>query len=442
LTEDCAFEQGSMIANGRYRIDKVLGRGGMGVVYLALDNRLNRSVAIKVISSALSRQPDLIARFEREAKVMASLNHPNIVQIHDYGDHEGRLFLIMEHVEGTSLDELFRQGGRLNPDTAIRLIRDLLFGLSHAHARGIIHRDLKPSNLIVFGDPQSIKIADFGIAKILRGETGGNSLTVGEGMLGTPYYMAPEQRINPSAADARADIYAAGVVLYEMLVGRVPHGIPQRPSEVLSLSPGMDEVIFKALSDLPERRYGSAGEFSEALLGCLVGPASPTPQPSVTKTVPLPKKRLMAVIVLTLVLTVLSWFGGIKHLIALSAKIRGYSSTVVLEHLKSPPWAPSHPDWAEFVGTAWLAEIFFSGLCCLNCILVLFGMKPSRPIAARAMLGYLLIVCTVLGVWIDQSRSLSQDAQSVLIAALLILIPFFFFLKTHPSLRPGDKPST
>ena len=220
----------------------LLGQGGMGAVYRGRDPDLDRQVAIKVI---LDRTPDFVGRFRREAQAIARLAHPSIVQIYDFGlDDEGNPYFVMELVDGTPLDEVIRQRGRLPPRDAVRFARQAAEGLQAAHAAGIIHRDVKPSNVIV--DARGLaKLVDFGIARVV---TGGPALTQPAALMGTPGYMAPEQAMG-QPVDHRADIYALGLTLHEMLAGRPPF----EAADALSL-------MVKNLRDpLPDLRSQAAG---------------------------------------------------------------------------------------------------------------------------------------------------------------------------------------
>jgi TolB-like protein/tRNA A-37 threonylcarbamoyl transferase component Bud32 len=200
---------------GRYVDVTLLGHGGMGAIYRARDPELDRQVAIKVMLQTTS---DFVARFRREAQTIARLVHPNVVQVFDFGvDEEENPYFVMELVEGTALDELLRRHGRFDVSTAIGFIRQAALGLGAAHRVGIIHRDIKPSNLIV--DLQgTLKLVDFGIARL---SSGGAQLTAAASLMGTPGYMAPEQA-SGGQVDGRADLYALGLTLYELLAGEPP----------------------------------------------------------------------------------------------------------------------------------------------------------------------------------------------------------------------------
>src|SRR5580765_3242724 len=197
---------------GRYRLNDVLGRGGMSEVWLAEDLELGRLVAIKLLA------PDAdTARFEREARAVASLAHPNITQLYDYGEEGGRPYIVLEYVPGGTLEDRLRGGTPLPDDTTRAIAAGIAAGLAHAHARGLVHRDLKPAN-VLFDDEDRPKIADFGIARMAVGE---GTLTEAGTVLGTAAYISPEQATG-SPASAASDVYSFGVMLYRMLTGRLP----------------------------------------------------------------------------------------------------------------------------------------------------------------------------------------------------------------------------
>jgi len=255
---------------GRYRIIEKLGEGGMATVYRAFDSRLERDVAVKVIRrDAFSQEmiDRVLKRFEREAKTLAKLNHPNIVDIIDYGEFEGNPYLVMPYMPGGTLKS--RLGRAMDWQEAVRLLRPIATALAYAHEMGVIHRDIKPANILITasGEP---KLTDFGIAKILEVQEGQTLTGTGVG-IGTPEYMAPEQGMGHEI-DARADIYSLGVVFYELVTGRKPFiadtpmavvvkhlndPLP-RPSEfVTDLSEEVERIIYKTMAKDPTDRYQS-----------------------------------------------------------------------------------------------------------------------------------------------------------------------------------------
>jgi len=241
-----------------YKVVDVLGRGGMGVVYKAVQTALDRVVAIKVLPLEISIDRDFADRFVREARTMAKLNHPNIVSVFDFGTTtEGHLYFVMEFVEGTTLHHLIKTTG-LKPAQCLELIVNVCEALQYAHGEGVVHRDIKPANVLVDMKGR-VKVADFGLARMdsPSAEQWGQTMT---GMvLGTPDYMAPEQK-SGSRVDHRADIYSLGVMLYEMLCGQVPQGVFAPPSQRVTVDDRIDQVVIRAMQQEPNRRYANTGE--------------------------------------------------------------------------------------------------------------------------------------------------------------------------------------
>ena len=233
-----------------------LGRGGMGAVYKARQPRLDRLVALKILSPEKQGNQKFAGRFEREARALAKLHHPNIVTVFDFGEAGGNFYLLMEFVDGLTLRQLF-QARKLSPPEALAIVPKICEALQYAHEQGIVHRDIKPENILMDKDG-GVKIADFGIAKIL-GDGGSDNLTA-EQVIGTPHYMSPEQIERPQTVDHRADIYSLGVVFYEMLTGELPLGKFPLPSKKVHIDVRLDEIVLRALEKEPERRYQQASE--------------------------------------------------------------------------------------------------------------------------------------------------------------------------------------
>jgi formylglycine-generating enzyme required for sulfatase activity/tRNA A-37 threonylcarbamoyl transferase component Bud32 len=283
---------------GRYRIIEPLGQGGMATVYRAYDTHLECEVAVKFIR--MEQLPPVevertLKRFEREAKEVARLTHPNIVKVTDYGEYKGTPYLVMVYLSGGTLKQL--AGEPLPYDQAARLLAPVARALEYAHEKNLIHRDIKPGNILLTDKGQPM-VSDFGIAKIL-GVEGGNTLTSTNVAIGTPEYMAPEQWFNQISA--QSDIYSLGVVFYELVTGRKPYTadtpaaiflkqstdpLPRPRSFVPGLPEEVEKVLYKALARKPEERYASMGEFAAALEGLagLVKPAQP-PRAEVFETV-------------------------------------------------------------------------------------------------------------------------------------------------------------
>lgn len=242
---------------------ELIGRGGMGLVYKARQRKLNRIVALKVLAPEIASDPTFAERFLREAQALAKLTHPNIVTVHDFGERHQRYFLLMEYVSGTPLRELL-DNRRYEPREALELVYEICAGLQYAHDQGIVHRDIKPENILV-DDKGHVKIADFGIARLLDVDEGDWKLTRMSQVMGTPQYMAPEQMNRPVDVDHRADIYSLGVVFYELLTGELPHGRYALPSELLEVDTHVDEIVLRVLDREPSRRFQSAAELSSRI---------------------------------------------------------------------------------------------------------------------------------------------------------------------------------
>ncbi len=256
------------LLDGRYRIDGRVARGGMATVYTGFDTRLDRLVAVKVMHASLADDDAFVARFEREARSAARLQHPNVVAIFDQGSDGGRVYLVMEMVAGRTLREVLREHTRLDLDQALGVMEGLLTALAAAHGAGIVHRDVKPENVLI-ADSGLVKVADFGLARAIESSTH----TVADGtLIGTVAYLAPEQVVS-GAADARTDLYSAGILLYEMLTGLVPFtgdtplnvayqhvnaDVPPPSSVQRDLPPSIDDIVVTATRRDPAERYADA----------------------------------------------------------------------------------------------------------------------------------------------------------------------------------------
>jgi serine/threonine protein kinase len=278
---------GSVVGD-RYRVVSRIGVGGMGAVYRAEHTMMRRDLAIKVLLPELGGKDEFARRFEREAESASRLQHPNIIAVTDFGrTTEGRLFLAMEFLAGESLSSVIA-AGPLPRERALKIVRQILRGLEHAHGAGVVHRDLKPDNIMLIerdGQPDVVKILDFGIAKVTEPVSGngpgGNALTQAGVIFGTPEYLSPEQALG-EVVDARADIYAAGVILYEMLAGRRPfesedkvkiismhlaHAPPRirEVSSTVDVPAALEQVVLQALEKSRENRFANAVAFLQAL---------------------------------------------------------------------------------------------------------------------------------------------------------------------------------
>ena len=281
--------QAGQLLDGRYRVGSWIARGGMATVYLGTDTKLDRTVALKIAHAELAHDPDFVRRFTSEALSVARLSSPNVVGVYDQGSHAGLPYLVMEYVPGQTLRELMRARGRLEPREALDIISGVLTGLAAAHEGGIVHRDVKPENVLL-GAGNVIKVADFGLA---RAASRASHTQTGM-LIGTAAYLAPEQ-VARSVSDSRTDVYAAGVMLFEMLTGVQPHTgetplavahkhvsdvVPPPSSVVPGLPPSLDALVALATNRDPDLRPGDAGQFLQAISDArsglpVAGPAGP-----------------------------------------------------------------------------------------------------------------------------------------------------------------------
>jgi serine/threonine-protein kinase len=275
---------------GRYRLQGRLGFGGMSTVHLALDLRLERQVAVKLLAEHLAEDPTFVSRFQREAQAAARLVHPNIVQVFDSGldERTGQHFIVMEYIEGQSCAEILRDDGWVEVEEAVAIIEQACEGLHYAHRHGVVHRDVKPGNLLRAREGE-VKLADFGIAKA----TEQSSITQVGSVLGTAAYLAPEQARGEEAGP-RADLYALGVVSYQLIAGRLPYeaasltelALKQQREEpatldtlVAAVSPELADAVALALALDPRERYGTAREMGRAIADAMRGIAPEEPAP-------------------------------------------------------------------------------------------------------------------------------------------------------------------
>src|SRR5947207_12773014 len=282
---------------GRYQLERVLGKGAMGIVYEALDPKLHRKVAIKtILISQLDEETakDFSMRFVREAHAVARLNHPNIVQVYDFGEEGDMAYLVMEFIRGDELKSTLSTGRQFDRKECVRIMCELLDALEFAHEAGVVHRDIKPANVMLDSQGRA-KLTDFGVARVTDSDRTHAERTQAGTVVGTPAYMSPEQ-IQGQRIDRRTDIFSAGVILYQFLTGQKPftgegawtvakkiiQEDPPMPSSInMALSPEFDRVVAKALAKNPDQRFATAREFSQALKRAAEGkPAIPEAEPT------------------------------------------------------------------------------------------------------------------------------------------------------------------
>jgi len=276
-------------------IISLIGQGGMGAVYKARQPALDRFVALKILPPGAVGDAGFAERFNREARALARLNHPQIVAVHDFGHAGDQPYLVMEFVDGANLRQV-EQAGRLTPEQALQIVPQICEALQFAHNEGVVHRDIKPENILL-DKKGRVKITDFGIAKILGVTSGKVSLTGAKDVVGTPHYMAPEQVEHPQTVDHRADIYSLGVVFYEMLTGELPLGKFAPPSKKVHVDVRLDEVVLRTLEKEPELRYQQASEVKTQVETIATSPGSsgrqsaPSPDQSrLTSAAPKPQR--------------------------------------------------------------------------------------------------------------------------------------------------------
>ena len=367
-------QPGSMVGKvlkGQYRIEAQLGQGAMGIVFRGVQIGLGKTVAIKMIRSDILVTKDSHDRFQREAQVLSKLLHPGIAQVLDFGIDEGTPFLVMEFVDGKELTDVMTLEGPMAPARAIAIVRQLAAALEEAHRNGIVHRDIKPQNIrLQRYSPTGqiyLKVLDFGIAKQL-GDENGQSLTATGAVIGTPAYMAPEQA-GGSKVDARADQYAVGVVLYELLTGTVPFvsdtvtGVlvshltkppPPLPREVPE---PLQRIVMRLLEKEPTQRYPDIGSLERALADCegycrdarALSKGTVRPTMAGDLTVAMQKRSIVPVIAVTMLAAVVA----VSAAVVVSTKLRAHSGPKVMDSPKlvatamgPEPARPSVPDAA------------------------------------------------------------------------------------------------
>src|SRR6267378_906155 len=295
---DLLAQRLSLALGSSFTLEGEIGRGGMGVVYHARDERLKRQVAIKVLPPELAFREEIRIRFLREAETAARLSHPHIVPIHSVGEGpEGLVYFVMAYVDGESLGARLKRRGRLPPEEARRILMETADALGAGHALGIIHRDVKPDNILLEGSRGRTVLTDFGIAKALTSTTGPGTLTATGVAIGTPHYMSPEQAAGDREIDGRSDIYSLGVVGYQMLAGELPFSAPTVPGillkQITEQAPNLQDrtptcpddlasCVMRSLEKEPEARWPTADALRRALESRSAPPYRPSRRPSIS----------------------------------------------------------------------------------------------------------------------------------------------------------------
>lgn len=324
-----------------YEIQGLIATGGMGAVYCAVQKSLDRTVALKILPLELSRDAAFCAGFEAEAKAMARLNHPNLIGVYDFGEVNGMLYIIMEFVPGKSIYHS-ADGIAIDPGEVVRLVTGICHGLAHAHEHGIIHRDIKPSNILLDLNAQP-KIGDFGLARPFE-----RKIEEGEEIFGTPHYTAPEVVNSPHSVDYRADIFSVGVLLHELLTGKLPANDPRPASVIARCDVRFDAIIRRATQPIPAGRYSSADEMAkelQAIVHSATGPrtvASGAPRPVAPRRAFVAKKKKSSsapsVILLLVVL------GGAAAAYVHFSKVPPAAVTAPVAALPAPALPPAKPE--------------------------------------------------------------------------------------------------
>lgn len=291
----------------QWEILGLIGRGGMGFVYRVRQPALDRTVALKILDPALGRDPAFAERFAREARTLGKLQHPNIVSVFEHGEAGGFFYLVMEHVDGVNLRQAM-QAGRFTPEQALAIVPGICDALQAAHAQGVWHRDIKPENILLDRDGR-VKIADFGIARLVGDPQRDFTLTRTGHALGSAAYMAPEQHEKPHDIDHRADIYSLGVVIYEMLTGELPLGRFPLPSQRAEVGKRIDEIVLRTLEKERELRQQSAGEVKTEVEGAANAPTAEKPKKrAVPKAVWIGCAGVLVLGLLLLIVPLVVWF--------------------------------------------------------------------------------------------------------------------------------------
>ena len=399
-----------------FEVLELLGAGGMGAVYKARQIHLDRMVAIKILSPRLSADPTFSERFSREARVLAKLNHPNIVTVYDSGTQGPFFFLLMEYVDGVNLRQAMGSGGFTSTET-LELVQSICLALKFAHEQGVLHRDIKPENVLIDLNG-AVKIADFGIAKIVGSDERNDfTLTLQGTVLGSPHYMAPEQIETPGDIDQRADVYSLGVVFYEMLTGELPIGRFAAPSEKSALDPRIDEIVMRTLEKEREARYQNMGDMRTQVQAVTQHPADPTSHTStVENDAPGTARFSLASGILTALSLVLGLLMTVLSTMLLTVRMSPEKSEAMQQGI---PWVPLL-SWTVLIFGVFVPAIlgFFWGARALGEIRASKGKKYGLGSALFGTLAWPVVFIFLL----------SGAGMLVLLKTIGISIPSIFAL--------------
>ena len=386
---------------------QMIGHGGMGAVFKVRQPKLNRCAALKLLPQSLAADPAFAGRFEREAQLLARLSHPNITAVYDYGQAGGFFFLLMEFVDGVNLRQAMR-ASRFTPAQALGVVPKICEALQYAHDEGVLHRDIKPENILLDAKGR-VKLADFGIAKLttepepVSVDSGAKdpALTQIGAALGTPSYMAPEQRDTPGDVDHRADIYSLGVVFYELLTGELPVGKFAPPSALSAADPRVDAIVQQALQKERERRQHSAGEMKTQVetLGSATGARMLAP-PKIRRMIATPAIGLM----IASAINALLFGAGLFLLIFFigwaatpTGNVTSYAGPKFSFSLKTSPALGAHPAWCIMLPMLTVSLLTFAGAWRMR------RLRGYGLAISGAMLGIFtppgLLIGVVFGIW-------------------------------------------
>ena len=406
-----------------FEILSLAGRGGMSAVYKARQTNLDRVVAIKILPVEVAESLGGIKRFQREAKALAQVSHPNIVAIYSFGETGRWCYFVMEYIDGCSLRQIMGSGD-LEDSDVLRIVQSICTSLQYAHDQGIVHRDIKPENVLL-DRHGNVKLVDFGLAKPLNSTALSARATGANQVLGTPHYLAPEQMRSPTKVDQRADLYSLGVVIYEMLTGELPMGNFDPPSKTVSRQPGWDQIVMRALATDPSLRYGQANELSEALVSVNNAPAASKPSGQLVEPNSKSVDRSWLIVIVALGLLMGTFYfldAGVRHL---------------------------RPDINNNTHVEWGLHDLGRGLLCLVAAVVMArgNLRPITESEIPSTSQRILVSITNLGYWLVSLATVMIPAMLILLYAAIPLLSdreirnweiFGYFFRTSESYSPLD----